>query len=1101
MLKNFHLLLKSTFIALFLMQGNALMAQSLSSISGLVRAKNGDGLPAATVVVRNESTGFQTFTATNNDGRFVVNQIPLGGPYSITAQYVSYGSVKKTGYTIAVGENLRVDFTLSEQTQELETIIIRPRDEVAQRISPVGAATRLGVTEVRNMPTNGRSFQDLANLSPAVGGGSPFAIGGTRESSTAITLDGANQRFMMNGGLISQYTVSMEAIREYEVTTNEYNVLEGRQGGGSVNVITKSGTNNWTGSAFLFNRSKRFRAFGQELFNGTRDANYLNQPIRDFNVNQYGFSLGGPIIKDKLHFFAALDFEDRREPFPILDVRPETEQIENITVGNLARFQQILKDKYGLDANQQQTGIFTREPINRTVFARLDWQISPKHRLTFRNNVLWGRAPLTISGDQAALWESWGNTEISSFSSQLALRSTISKTTTNEFRIQFQRAQRNFLPNSYAPRGFVSIQSTLASGANVTRQFQFGGNRIAPEEQGERQLQFSNNTYMQKGKFFFTFGTDNIFTFTNTLNTNEQGGLFQFPSLDALNNLAPTQFTRLAPINPQSNGFAPYLRSTALDFSLYGQTEFSPIKNVNILAGVRYDATFFLTKPAKNPLVEEILGRRTDVVASDLNNIQPRLQIKWDVFGDQKTTLRLGGGSYSANIVHWAQLSNILQSGMNLSDLALIENAATPQREVPQPDFPSYRRDPLTVPGLSSSQRGAPYLNLVGNNFQAPTTWKANFAARQLIGKIFYVGVNAYVARTVNNFMYQDLNLRRNPTFTLANEGNRPVFAPLSAIVRTTNENPATAAVRTYPVPNPSAVNENPALGRTLELNGVSNVWQQGVIFETGVVFPKGGSINATYTINRTEDDNSYNCCIARTSTLTAVAGDPRALAENRGGANTDFRSKIIVFGTSPQIAGFRIGFRYVGLGGSPFSPLIFGDITGEGTGLLVNSNKRAFVFDPATIRANPNATSFERALADGMERVLSNPNNIGKDILLENLNQIAPRNDIYNRMWHNMDVRISYTLDKNTIRSLGNNSLEILAECFNFGNFLNREVGAREVVPGGNQVLLQALGLDPIAERQGRTQYAYRVNTNFGQVVRQGEPFQIQLGVRYRFD
>ena len=1101
MKKQFTALSKVIFIAFCIGISQWANAQSMSSISGIIRSTKGETLAGATVVVRNESTGFQTATSTNNDGRFVVNQVPLGGPYSITAQYVSFGSLKKTGYTIAIGENLRVDFALNEQAQELQTVTIRPQEEVAQRISPVGAATRLGVTEVRNMPTNGRSFQDLANLSPAVGGGSPFAIGGTRESSTAITLDGGNQRYMMNGGLISQYTVSMEAIREYEVTTNEYNVLEGRQGGGSVNVITKSGTNNLTGSAFLFNRSKRFNVFGQELFNGTRDVNFLNQPIRDFRVNQYGFSLGGAIIKDKLHFFIALDFEDRQEPFPILDVRPETEQIENITVGNLNRFQQILRDRYGLDPSQQQTGVFTREPLNRTVFARLDWQISPKHRLSFRNNILWGSAPLTVSGDQAALWESWGNTRISSYSSQLALRSTINKTTTNEFRIQFQRAQRDFLPNSFAPRGFVSIQSTLGSGANVTRQFQFGGNRIAPEEQGERQLQISNNTYLQKGKFFFTFGTDNIVTFTNTLNTNEQGGLFQFPSLDALANLAPTQFTRLAPINPQANGYAPYLRSTALDLSLYGQAEFSPVKNVNILAGVRYDATVFLTKPASNPLVENVLSRQTNVVAQDWNNIQPRLQVKWDVFGDQKTTLRLGGGSYSANIVHWAQLSNILQSGTNLSDLALIENAATPQREIPQPDFPSYRRDPLTVPGLTSTQRGAPYLNLVGDNFQAPTTWKANFAFRQLIANRFYVGINAYIARTLHNFMYQDLNLRQNPAFTLANEANRPVFAPLNAILRTSTENPATAAVRAYPVPNPAAVNSNPALGRTLELNGVSNVWQQGVIFETGVIFPKGGSINATYTLNNTQDDNSYNCCIARTSTLTAIVGDPRALAENRGGSNTNFRNKIVVFGTTPSLAGFRLGFRYVGLGGSPFSPIIFGDITGEGTGLLVNSNKRAFVFDPAVIRANPNATPFERAVADGMERVLNNPDNIGREVLMANLNQISPRNAIYNRMWHNIDLRISYTLDKKVIRSLGKNSLEILAECFNLGNLLNRGVGSRDVVPAGNQVLLQTLGIDPVAERQGRTQYAYRVNTNFGQVVRQGDPYQIQLGVRYRFE
>lgn len=1085
-------------LAFFLLVSGASLAQSIATVVGTVRDKKNDALPGATILVRNESTGFQTGVTTNPSGQFVINQLPLGGPYAITAQYIGFGQVRKTGYILRIGERLTVDFTLDDNTQELLEVVIRPEDDNISRVSPVGAATRLGVQEMRNMPTNGRSFQDLANLSPAVGGnlGSPFSIGGSRESSTAISLDGANQRYMMNGGLISQYTVSMEAIREYEVTTNEYNVLEGRQGGGSVNIVTKSGTNNLTGSAFWFNRSKQFRAFGTDLFRGTRDVNYLQQPIRNFRINQYGFSLGGALIKDKLHFFTAVDFEDRREPFPILDVRPETEQIENITPANLARFQQILRDKYGLDANQQQTGIFTREPAQRTVFARLDWQINPVHRLTFRNNLLWGRTPLTVTPDQVGFFESFGNTEIRSFSSLLSLRSTFSSRLTNEFKVQYQQAQRDFLPNSFAPRGFVTIQSQLTNGANVARQFQFGGNRIAPEEQGERQVQLVNNTYLQRGKFFFTFGTDNIITFTNTLNTNEQGGLFQFSNLDALDNLAPTQFTRLAPLNPQANGFAPRLRSTAIDLGAYAQAEFSPFKNLNVLAGLRYDATAFLTAPANNPLIQETLGRRTDVVARDWNNIQPRLQVKWDVFGNQKSTVRLGAGAYSANIVHWAQLSNILQSGLNLTDIALRGTA------IPRPDFPAYRRDPLTVPGApATGVRGAPYVNMVGQNFQAPMTWKANVAFRQFFLNTVYIGANAYVARTLDNYQYVDLNLRQQPAFTLTNEGNRPVYAPLDQILRTSNENPATAAVRAYPSPNPAAVNQNAALGRVLELNGRSNIWQQGVILEAGIVLPKGGSINATYTLNNTQDDNSYNCCIARTSMVTRIAGDPRMLDENRGAAETNFRKKIVVYGTSPQLGGFRLGFRYIGLGGQPFSPVVFGDITGVGTGLLINNSARAFVFNPATLRATPNATPFELALATGMEQVLKNPNNIGRDVLLDNVGKIAPRNAIYNPMYHNIDLRLSYTLDNKTLKGLGKNSLELLAEVFNFGNLLNARNGAQQVVPGGNQVLLNTLGIDPVALQQGRTQYAYRVNTNFGQTVRQGNPYQVQIGVRYLFE
>jgi len=113
---------------------------------------------------------------------------------------------------------------------------------------------------------------------------------------------------------------------------------------------------------------------------------------------------------------------------------------------------------------------------------------------------------------------------------------------------------------------------------------------------------------------------------------------------------------------------------------------------------------------------------------------------------------------------------------------------------------------------------------------------------------------------------------------------------------------------------------------------------------------------------------------------------------------------------------------------------------------------------------------------------------------------RIAPRNAIYNPMYHNIDLRLSYTLDNKTFKGLGKNSLELLAEVFNFGNLLNARNGAQQVVPGGNQVLLNTLGIDPVALQQGRTQYAYRVNTNFGQTVRQGNPYQVQIGVRYLF-
>lgn len=308
---------------------------SNGAFAGIVLDGSGGALPGATVVIRNESTGFSTGASTNANGRFEVRQVPTGGPYSVSAQIIGYGTVKKTGYQMDIGATVRVDFKLEEKATELQEVVISDRDQAVNRVSPLGMSTRLSTIEMRNMPSTGRSFTDLNTLAPTVNSiaaaGGSASIGGARASSTAITLDGASIRGMTFGGLLARTPVSMEAIREYEVSTNNYSVLEGRQAGGAINAITKSGTNSWTGSAFYYLRNNRsYNILGTQI-RMTPELNYANQPIRDFRIAQYGFSLGGPIIKDKLHFFAAVDIEDQTNQTAILDVRPGTEAVEQIS--------------------------------------------------------------------------------------------------------------------------------------------------------------------------------------------------------------------------------------------------------------------------------------------------------------------------------------------------------------------------------------------------------------------------------------------------------------------------------------------------------------------------------------------------------------------------------------------------------------------------------------------------------------------------------------------------------------------------------------------------------------------------------------------------
>jgi hypothetical protein len=191
--------------------------------------------------------------------------------------------------------------------------VVVSRDGGFARDLRLGGSTRIGGGELRSLPTTGRNFTDLAGLAPTVG--PTLSINGQRPTATDIRLDGLQSRNMLRGGELGRgpYTVSMEAIREFEVVTNVYDVTLGRQGGGTISAATRAGTNTWTGTFFAYGRDDRLAAAEDFLGRG-RD-------VRDFGVLQWGGSVGGPLVRDRLHLFAAIDRQDSREPLFVADLR------------------------------------------------------------------------------------------------------------------------------------------------------------------------------------------------------------------------------------------------------------------------------------------------------------------------------------------------------------------------------------------------------------------------------------------------------------------------------------------------------------------------------------------------------------------------------------------------------------------------------------------------------------------------------------------------------------------------------------------------------------------------------------------------------------
>ncbi|MGB5821864.1 MAG: carboxypeptidase regulatory-like domain-containing protein [Saonia sp.] len=1024
-----------------------------ASIRGKVTDANGEPLIGTTIIVKNSSTGFTSGTVTNENGSYRIQQLPLGGPYSVTSQYLGFQDMIKEGFTLNLSDALVVNFNMQESSTALDEVVVST-NSLVKRIEQLGASTKIGAGQIKNLPLEGRNFTGLTSLSPLQGGGS-INLAGQRRTSTNVTIDGVNARNQLTAGEIGRgpYTISQEAIREFEVATNDYSVLQGRQGGGAINAVTKSGTNELSGSAFFYHRAdalqSQFNIRGED-----RDAN--------FYTSQYGVSLSGPIIKDKLHFFVVYERQDAGDPLSIADIQSDNDQnLLGISQENLDRFLQIGRNFYGL-SDSRQTGQFDRETEANNLFIRLDWQINDKHRLTLRNLYNKWENPFSVSDNSnIEVAESFSDFESQENSTLLSLRSIFSPTVTNEFKVQYQHAERSFLPNSELPvtnipRAIVEVESTLPNGNTRNRSVQLGGQRFTPETNLENQLQIANTTYISSGKFNFTFGTDNLITYLETQLSNEQNGRFFFDSLDDFENLNPSRYAREVPLQGSS-----LVEQTVVDLSLFGQVEFDIAPNLNFIGGLRWDATLFLDEGEFNPIVFQELGIRTDETIDDFDNIQPRFQLTWNVKGKDTDIIKIGGGAFSAQPHYYAQVNNIQNSGTLLGAIDVTGDA------VPAPDFPAYRNDPSTVPGVPGGVTPFSTINAVSPDFEVPTIYKGNISYTRFFGDRYTLGINALFSHTTNNYVYQEANLVTEPFFTTPQ--GRDVFVPANTIT----ENGLTDWTN-------SRISD--AVGRTLVLTSDGVLDNISIIVEGSARIGRDGYVNGSFTWNRTKDNSSYNCCVANTSTFIPVEGDPRDL--NYGFADSHFDTKVVVNGATPTWKGFNFGATIIGTGGTRYSLHVDDNTSANGDFNL--RNDMAYIFDP-------NDPNTPQAIIDGYNEVLNDPETPEgfKDYLRESFGGFAERNGGKNPFRVNIDLRLQKRFGFNNNR----HGLELTADVFNFANLLNKEWGRTNNF-GRRRDFMRINGFDPATNA-----YDYSVQTGAGTEPINGVPWRLQLGARYTFN
>ncbi len=1016
---------------LFLGLGTISYAQTTqAAIVGKVTGGNNKAQDKVKVTIINESTGFRTETETNSKGEYIFKEIPLGGPYTVIVN-----DDKREGYMLNLGDQVTVNMNLGNE-KAIEEVVIS--GNLKNTIGNLGAATAVTAKNIGILPVNGRNFTSLTELSPLSGKGGNLS--GQLGSSTNFTIDGMTAKNPTSAGSTTSrsgapYSISIEAVREFKIVTNQYDVTLGRSGGGTISAVTKSGTNTFSGSAWEYLRT------------GWLSSKYDirgNVRTNDFSTSQFGFSLGGPIIKNKLHFFAAWDHQLDSRPLIIADVQTKEDALRfNVTNETLNNILNIARAKYGVGSSPQ-FGTFDKVRNSDAGFLRLDWQISPKHLLTLRDNFTYDLNKNGLADNTAInFFESYGNDRNLDNSLLLTLRSNLKPNLTNELKGQylytFQDSYQNDQLGHPVPRAIVERVPSTIDGTNLTTNIQIGGHRFGQENFRNNVFQIVDNLYYNTDKIKYTFGADLMYTHARSVYGSEVNGKFQFLGTDNFNNLTPYKFYREVPLVAD-----PSVKSDIWNIGVYGQIQTRIAKGLDLMAGLRLDYGGYPKAEFNQKLYDE-MGIRTDNQIRSFI-IQPRFQFDWNINEGNKDFLRFGAGIFSSDINNYMIINNLVFDGRHLATVDV-----NPTAIGLTPDFISYRNDYSTVPSLSQYQ--LPTINYTGKDAKIPLVYKANISYTHFFNERWRAGIAGYAALGRNNYFYYDRNMVANPYFTLDNEGGRGVFVPLNTV----NANGTM---------NWKAGRINQNFGRVLELVSDGKVNQFSFVLDTSYRYFKDGEITMSYTWSDIKDNTSYNGNVANSATLfTMVESDPRNLKMTY--SDNQFRNKVVVYGNSPTFAGFTVGIRYSGIGGTRFSMTAGGNVNGD----FVDSNDLAYIF--------PNLT----------QTLLDNPE-VGKALknyITDYNNKIAERNGGKNGFYGVWDVRIA---KKIKFEKIG--GFELSVDIFNVANLLNKEWGVNKSY--GNMSLYRITGFDAAVK-----QFKYNLNTS-GLAPLGGNPYQIQLGAKYTF-
>lgn len=1043
------LLLLALHASLYLPATAAAQGVTTGAISGTIRDQQGKPLENAQVSAASKATGFVRGVLSKNDGRYLIPGLEVGD-YTVTVRRIGYRQ-SAVPATVTLGQSTRIDVPLEQQAVVLSGVVVtgETRDNV---ISPTHTGSVSTVTDsaLRRLPSLNRNFTDFVALTPQVSTTGPgLSGGGTNNRYNNIQIDGSTEADLFGlgstgqpGGQANGKSIGIEAVKEYQVLLSPYDARQGDFAGVLVNAVTKSGTNEWHGSAFGVTRNQ----------NLARNVPF----VTDYKQSQYGFSLGGPIVKDKALFFINPEWQTRSTPASGLYLGGQGTSITQ------AQVDQITSLLSGYNVPTGSAGLVNNQNPLANIFARLDISLPWNTQFVLHDN--YGYADQDIFSRSASAFSLTSNGyKFKSKKNGLVgqFRTLFDGGAYNELFLDYTTIRDRRAPNAIGPQ----ITVNAGAGYNVVA----GSERFSQGNELDQDITevTDNLTIPVGGSHRFTIGTQNQFFKVRNLFTQSSYGVWNFGTVDSLQSGQPNQYIVGVPLSGDGA-----VRFRSANYGAYLQDEWAVSRNLNFTIGLRADIPVFIDKPPFNQSVLDSLGRNTSQIPSGNVQWSPRIGFNWDVTGDLTNQLRGGIGMFTGRPAYvW--LSNEFQNSGSVG-IGLLTCSNSTRAGVSTILTPAFSQQSIGSPPQSCANgltaRAGGEIDLADPNLKFPQSLRGTLGYDRRVWDNWIVTVEGMYTRGLNGLFYQNIALA-GPLGTDATgrviygtDANRPVTkrTDRSQVFDISNQS------------NDHAYTMTGGLQRRFFNN-----------FE--------GS--AFYSFSRAWDAQSFTSSTAFSQYRFGRAWGGDQSDETATRSIFEQRHKFVAQGTYSFPSRTDISLYYIGGSGTPYDYVVNGDPNGDGVTLNDPIYIPKNVSDPNEIRFQ-DITSGGQVLYTVAQQQQAFDNFINSTkCLRDQRGHLMTRNSCDNPWTNTVNVAL-----RQSLRTVGFQNVSLEVQVFNFLNLLNDRWGLQQTAGFGSQSLLTYRGKTGADLLSGQPIYTFDptyvkfLSNNINSV------YQIQVQARYTF-